>query len=96
MMIPLAAGETLASPKAILILVERCATYFRADLHSVFTIYPSPTQRDPERWEKLKNSLQSRAIAALRSIRVEPHDQREHCLVHSPGFCLSTLSGPGP
>jgi protein-L-isoaspartate(D-aspartate) O-methyltransferase len=87
--LPLAAGESSNSPKALFVVIEKRGGHLQADLHSVSTIYQSPSLLDPERRAKLSESLRSRAIGRLRSVRLEPHEEEEHCLVHTPGFCLS-------
>jgi protein-L-isoaspartate(D-aspartate) O-methyltransferase len=87
--LPLAAGDNPTSSKALFVVVEKRGSHLQADLHSVSTIYPSPSLFDPERRAKLSKSLSSRAIGRLRSVRLEPHAEDEHCLMHTPGFCLS-------
>jgi len=96
LILPLSVGATAGSPKALAIRITRHNDRFNADPHSIFTLYPSATFRDPERQSLLHASLESKAIGLLRSIRIEPHTQALTCLVHTSGFCLSASSMEDP
>jgi hypothetical protein len=53
------------------------------------TIYPSTIQRDPVIHSLLNQSLEFRAIVALKSVRTQERPRAGSCIVHTPGFCLS-------
>jgi protein-L-isoaspartate(D-aspartate) O-methyltransferase len=60
-----------------------------ASVVSYVSIYSCTSARDPQ-WElPLAEALRSRALLKLRSVRVDPHDEVDTCLLHSDSMCLS-------
>ncbi|HWZ50300.1 MAG TPA: rRNA adenine N-6-methyltransferase family protein [Granulicella sp.] len=92
LLLPLCVGEPGNAGKVLAVRITRQAAGFAADIHSIFALYSSPSLRDPAMQELLFQSVETRKIAGLKSVRVEPHEQTESCIVHAPGFCLSAAA----
>jgi protein-L-isoaspartate(D-aspartate) O-methyltransferase len=89
LVLPLGVGKTPSAKDHIVLKITRQRDGYSADLLLLMTIYPSTSQRDPAIHYLLNESLESRAIVALKSIRTQEHPRIETCIVHTPGFCLS-------
>ena len=89
LVLPLSVGRAPASHDALALRICRHGHYFAAEPLSILTIFPSPSQRDPAIQAQLNRAFESHEIASLRSLRIDPHDSGQNCIVHAPGFCLS-------
>jgi protein-L-isoaspartate(D-aspartate) O-methyltransferase len=89
LVLPLGVGKTPSSKDHLVLKITRQRDQYSAGLLLLMTIYSSTSQRDPAIHFLLNESLESRAIVALRSIRTQEHPRIETCIVHTPGFCLS-------
>ncbi|HTS27896.1 MAG TPA: rRNA adenine N-6-methyltransferase family protein [Bryobacteraceae bacterium] len=57
-------------------------------------IYSCTSVRDRELNSQLGRALASKALFKLRSVRTDPHDQKDTCLAHHEVVCLSTTDLP--
>jgi protein-L-isoaspartate(D-aspartate) O-methyltransferase len=89
LVLPLCVGRSAEANNVMVIRIVRHGDKFSADLLQLMTLYLSPSQRDPVIRGLLNESLESRSLVRLKSIRIEEHSQSESCIVHTPGFCLS-------
>jgi len=89
LMVPFAIGESAASWKVLYVRIRRLGRQFSAEPYSIFALYPSATMRDAGLQLRLAESVQSRAIGRLRTLRVDVHEEAESCIVHTTEFCLS-------
>jgi protein-L-isoaspartate(D-aspartate) O-methyltransferase len=92
MILPLCVGEANNAGRVLAIQIVRQGEGFAADVHSIFSLYSSPSLRDVQMQAKLHEALQSRNMTRLKSVRIEPHEQSESCIVHTDGFCLSAAA----
>jgi hypothetical protein len=58
-------------------------------------IYSSPSLRDLQLKASLGRALATLTIMKLKSVRCDPHEQCESCLVHNPDVCLSSADPLG-
>jgi protein-L-isoaspartate(D-aspartate) O-methyltransferase len=89
LVLPLAVGKTPSAKDHIVLKIARQGDRYSAELILLMTIYPSTSQSDPGIQSLLNKSLESRAIAGLKSVRTLEHRETDTCIVHTPGFCLS-------
>jgi protein-L-isoaspartate(D-aspartate) O-methyltransferase len=89
LVLPLAAGETARSRRALVLKIVRRGRGFSAELCSLFDLYLSPTMQNEAVQSRLRSSLESKAIGRLKSLRIDDHTEDAACLVHATGFCLS-------
>jgi protein-L-isoaspartate(D-aspartate) O-methyltransferase len=89
LVLPLSVGRSPRSNDALVVVITRRGNCYEAELLLLMTIYSSPSMRDPAIQALLNDSLESRAITRLRSVRTDAHDRSDSCIVHAAGFCLS-------
>lgn len=89
LVLPLLIGKDPSSSDSLVIRIVRGDEGFAATPLTVLTIYPSPSLRDASMLVSLHSAFESRKILGLRSVKVEPHEREESCIVHSSLFCLS-------
>lgn len=89
LVLPLGVGRLPSAKDHMVVKVTRQCDRYSANLLLLMTIYPSTSQRDPVIHSLLNQSLESRAIVALKSVRTQEHPRADSCIVHTPGFCLS-------
>jgi protein-L-isoaspartate(D-aspartate) O-methyltransferase len=92
LVLPLCVGKSQATKDALVVKIARRGSFYAAELLLVMSIYSSPSQRDPAIHALLNESLESRTIVGLKSVRVTEHERVDSCLVHTAGFCLSAES----
>lgn len=90
LLLPLLVGRNTASNDAMAIRVQRCGDRFKAEPVTILTIYPSPTGRDMQLQNQLNEAFESHRFLQLQSLRTDTHDRLDSCIVHAPGFCLSS------
>ena len=74
----------------IMVKITRRGGAFSAEFVSPVAIFSCSSARDPQLEAPLAKALSSRAALKLKSVRVDPHQHEETCLVHASGICLST------
>jgi protein-L-isoaspartate(D-aspartate) O-methyltransferase len=79
--------------KGFVARIERTGDDFAARGSSLVMIYNCTVARDESMGAAIGKALMSGGAAKLRSLRREPHDEDESCLIHRPGACLSTALG---
>jgi protein-L-isoaspartate(D-aspartate) O-methyltransferase len=89
LVLPLGVGKTPSAKDHMVLKITRHRDRYSADLLLLMTIYASTSQRDPAIHSLLNESLESRRIIGLKSVRTLQHTQTDTCIVHTPGFCLS-------
>jgi protein-L-isoaspartate(D-aspartate) O-methyltransferase len=72
--------------------VTRAGERFGAQVLTQVAIYNCATLRDASVEPRLRQIMTSRDILNWKSIRIDPHEQDQTCLLHSADVCLSTLS----
>lgn len=74
-----------------MVLVTRCPDAARVQAESVgpVAIFSSPSGRDDAASPAIRQALGTGTFQHVRSLRVDPHDKEETCVVHVAGACLS-------
>ena len=57
-------------------------------------IYSCKSVRDPELEPLVRNALMTQALLKVQSLRLEPHEQEDSCIVHAKGICFSSTQLP--
>jgi len=89
LVLPLSCGRLPNSNDSLVLGINRVGEQYQAEMLLLMTFFPSPSMRDPALQVLLNESLESRSITRLKSVRIEAHDRVSSCIVHAPGFCLS-------
>ena len=92
LVLPLCIGRSEASRDTMVIKITRSSNHFAAELHSLLSLYRCTSLQDPALEALLNESLESRTIVRLKSVRMDVHEKTDSCIVHSAGFCLSAES----
>jgi protein-L-isoaspartate(D-aspartate) O-methyltransferase len=74
----------------IMAKITRRGGAFWAEFVSPVAIFSCSSVRDPQLEAPLAKALSSRALLKMKSVRVDPHEPADTCLVHASGMCLST------
>jgi protein-L-isoaspartate(D-aspartate) O-methyltransferase len=74
----------------LMIKITRVGKGFAASVISMVGIYSCTSVRDPALEPMLQKALASRKLLKLKSVRREPHDQNDACIVHAREVCLSS------
>jgi protein-L-isoaspartate(D-aspartate) O-methyltransferase len=64
---------------------------FSAGILAQAAIYHCTSTRDPEMEQVIAKAFRSPALTKIRSLRRDPHDPAESCILHGKSFCLSTV-----
>ena len=87
--LPMCIGRSVTSRDTMVIKITRKSNRFTAELHSILSLYRSESLQDPALQSLLNESLETRTIVRLKSLRVDQHEKTDSCIVHSAAFCLS-------
>ncbi len=79
-----------ATGTGVMVKITREGEAFGARVISIVGIYSCTSVRDPDLEPVLQKALASRQLMKLKSVRREPHDQNDSCIVHSRDVCLSS------
>jgi protein-L-isoaspartate(D-aspartate) O-methyltransferase len=83
-----ATSETLGA--GLMMRIVRTPNGFSARGVSPVGIYSCKGMRDAELEPILRNALATQSLLRVKSLRREPHEQEETCLVHGKHVCLSS------
>ncbi len=83
-----AAGATLFG-SGVMARIVRGHNGFSASVVSLVAIYSCTSVRDPSLNAPLAKALATKALLKLKSVRLDPHEQDDTCLLHSSNMCLS-------
>jgi len=87
--ITLATSETLGA--GLMTKIVRRSNGFSAHGVTPVGIYSCKSVRDPELEVLVRNAFTTQALLRVRSLRREPHEQDETCLMHGKGVCFSSV-----
>ena len=88
MPITMATSPTLGA--GLMIRIMRQGNRFPISGLTPVGIYSCTNMRDPELEPKLQKAMTTQTIFKVKSVRREPHDEEETCVVHKAGVCLSS------
>lgn len=86
--ITLATSETLGA--GLMTKIVRQSNGFSARGVTPVGIYSCKSVRDPELEPLLRSAFTTQSILKMQSLRREPHEQEDTCLVHGKAVCLSS------
>jgi len=72
--------------------IIRRSNGFSAQCLTPVGIYSCKSVRDPDLEPVVRQALMTQAFLKLRSLRLEPHEQAETCIVHGKTVCLSSAA----
>ncbi len=87
---------TMAIPRApslgkgIMAKITHLGGAYSAEIVSPIAIYSCSSVRGPQLEPALIKALSSGSLFKLKSVRTDPHEPSEACLVHGPGVCVSS------
>jgi protein-L-isoaspartate(D-aspartate) O-methyltransferase len=90
MVLPLTAPMAPGLGKGLMIRITRRQDRFTAEVLSMVAIYSSTSVRDPALIPQIHRAFESRELLKMKSVRVDPHEPVDTCLVHAPAVCVST------
>lgn len=85
--ITMATGATLGAGLMIKITCRNGS--FSARMDSPVGIFSCTSLRDADLEPQIRKALTTQTLLKVKSLRRDAHDQRESCLVHGVGMCLS-------
>jgi protein-L-isoaspartate(D-aspartate) O-methyltransferase len=69
--------------------------HFAAEVLSEVGIFSCTSVRDPRLEPLIGKALATKTLSKLKSVRLEPHQETDTCLLHREDVCLSSIeSGP--
>ena len=86
--ITFATSETLGA--GLMTKIVRRVNGFSVQGVTPVGIYSCKSVRDPELEPLVRNALMTQAFLKVQSLRLEPHEQQDTCIVHGKGMCLSS------
>ena len=86
--ITFATSETLGA--GLMTKIVRRVNGFSAHGVTPVGIYSCKSVRDPELEPLVRNALMTQSLLKVQSLRREPHEQQDTCIVHGKDMCLSS------
>ena len=75
----------------MMVKVVRRGHWFTASAHSPIAIFSCTSMRDAESETNLRKAMHKGLIAKLQSVRRDPHQPDETCVLHRNDVCLSAV-----
>jgi protein-L-isoaspartate(D-aspartate) O-methyltransferase len=89
LVVPITMATTPTLGAGLMIRIVRKDGRFPAGGLTPVGIYSCTNMRDAELEAILRKALTTQALFKVKSLRRDPHDEEESCLVHKAGLCLS-------
>lgn len=86
--ITIATSETLGA--GLMTRIVRRVNGFSMHGVTPVGIYSCKSVRDPELEPLVRNALMTQALLKIQSLRLEPHEQQDTCIVHGKSMCFSS------
>jgi protein-L-isoaspartate(D-aspartate) O-methyltransferase len=90
LVVPITMATTPTLGAGLMIRIVRQDDRYSASGLTPVGIYSCTNMRDPELEPVLRKALTTQALLKVKSLRREPHEEEEMCLVHKTGVCLSS------
>ena len=74
----------------LVLKVAHSQNHFAAQVISNVAIYSCTSVRDPTLEPLIRNALATKTLLKLKSVRRDPHEQTDSCILHAESVCLST------
>ena len=92
LVVPLTATSGVSSTgRGVFAKITRLQRGFSAQVITFVGIYSCTSVRDPQLEPVLAKAFATGAFLKMKSVRVEPHDAAESCIVHRQDVCVSSL-----
>jgi len=88
--ITLARSETLGA--GLMIKIVRRSNHFSARGLTPVGIYSCKSVRDPELEPLVRNALVTQTLFKVQSLRRDPHEQEDSCIIHGKDVCFSSAA----
>lgn len=88
--LPLTAPMAPGLGKGVMVKITRRDDCFAAQTLSNVAIYSSSSVRDPRVETLLEQALESETFVRVKSVRIDPHEPSDTCILHSSTTCLSS------
>ena len=75
-----------------MIKIVRRPEGFSAESVTTLAIYSCVNARDPQMEAPLKKAFTTGALMRMKSVRRDPHEPADTCLLHAPEVCISSAN----
>ncbi len=89
MVVPITMSAGGALGQGLMIKIVRELAGFSAGIVSPVAIFSCTSARDAQLEGQIARSFASRALLKLKSVRLDPHEAAETCILHSSNICVS-------
>jgi protein-L-isoaspartate(D-aspartate) O-methyltransferase len=87
--LPLTMAVNATKGVGVMVRIARERGQFSTRITSTVAIYSCTSARDPQREPLLKAAMTNGSLMKLKSLRRDPHEQTDTCIVHGPDVCIS-------
>lgn len=91
LVIPLTMAMTPTLGVGVMTKIVRRGGKFSAEIVSSLAIYSGTSMRDAQLEPVVKAAISRGALAKMKSIRCDTHEQSDTCLIHAANVCLSSV-----
>jgi protein-L-isoaspartate(D-aspartate) O-methyltransferase len=95
MVVPLTMSVASGGGYGTMAKIIRSGEHFSAETIGGVGIFSAIGLRDAALEGPIKEAIQSNKLAGLKSVRRDPHDLGETCILHTPGVCISSADANG-
>lgn len=92
LVVPITLAVSATIGQGIMARILRRPSGYSAVVASPVAIFNGGSLRDPEMEAPLRKALTTGALFKIKSLRREPHEAEESCLLHTPRMCLSSMA----
>jgi protein-L-isoaspartate(D-aspartate) O-methyltransferase len=90
LVLPLTLAATPTIGQGIMARITHRGGSFTAEMVTPLAIYSCVGGRDPELEPQMRKALTTGGILKLKSVRRDPHEPTESCLLHRRDLCVSS------
>jgi protein-L-isoaspartate(D-aspartate) O-methyltransferase len=90
LVLPLTIATTPTLGMGLMIKIVRRPEGFSAESVTSLAIYSCVNARDPQMEAPLKKAFTTGALMKMKSVRRDPHEPSDACLLHAPEVCVSS------
>jgi protein-L-isoaspartate(D-aspartate) O-methyltransferase len=89
LIIPLTMSIKPTTGVGVMAKILRQREQFSAQIETTVAIYSCVTARDADREAMIRAALTNGSLMKMKSVRRDPHDKTDTCLIHGPDVCVS-------
>jgi protein-L-isoaspartate(D-aspartate) O-methyltransferase len=94
LLVPITVSVNSSIGHGVMLRITRQADAYPAEVVGFTAIYSVVGGRDEKREQPLRAALANGTLMKVKSVRTDPHDADESCVVHGGDVCLSTRAIP--